>query len=146
MRRLVVAGGTVVTPDGVIQADVAIRRERIEAVGPDLPRGGAEVHDATGLVVLPGVVDDHTHLRIADVAHPRRFHQDTLAAARGGTTTVLTFNNPGTGISEEGSRSLLRGLEEFRSRTEGRSAIDYGLCAVITPQQDDPIAELPALI
>lgn len=146
MGRLVVTGGTVVTPGGAIAADVAVNGERIEAVGPELARDGAELIDASGLLVLPGVVDAHTHLRLEDEEHPRRFHQDTLAAARGGTTTVLTFNNPGTGISDEGSRSLLAGLAEFRERTEGRAAIDYGLSAVITGQQEDPINELAALI
>ncbi len=146
MRRLVVAGGTVVTPGGAIEADVVVAGERIEAVGPALPRNGAEVVDASGQLVLPGVIDVHTHLRLEDDEHPRRFHQDTLAAARGGTTTVLTFNNPGTGISDEASRSLLRGLDEFRARTENRSSIDYGLSAVISGRQDDPIGELPALI
>lgn len=146
MRGLLVSGGTVVTPDGASVADVLVRRERIEAVGRDLPREGVEVIDATGLLVLPGAVDVHTHLRLEDAEHPRRFHQDTLAAARGGTTTLLSFNNPGTGISEKGSRSLLRGLEEFRRRTDGRAAVDYGLSAVITGQQRGPIRELPALI
>jgi dihydropyrimidinase len=98
------------------------------------------------MVVLPGVIDVHTHLRLSDADHPRRFGRDTEAAAAGGTTTVLTFNNPGTGISEQGARSLLRGLDEFRARTEGESAVDFGLCAVVTGQHDDPVAELPALI
>ena len=98
------------------------------------------------MLVLPGVIDVHTHLRLPDAEHPDRFRQDTTAAARGGTTTVLTFNNPGTGISEAGARSLLRGLDEFRSRTDGESPIDFGLCAVVSGQQDDPIGELPALI
>jgi dihydropyrimidinase len=146
MRRLIVAGGTVVTPAGASVADVMVERQRIRAVGPDLPRDGAEIIEAGGLLVLPGVVDVHTHLRLEDDEHPRRFHQDTLAAARGGTTTVLSFNNPGTGISEDGSRSLLRGLAEFRARTDGRSAVDYGLSAVITGRHDDPVGELPALI
>ena len=146
MRRVVISGGTVVTPGGVIDADVAVRGERIEAVGHGLPSDGAEIVDASGLFVLPGVVDVHAHLRLEDEDHPRRFHQDTLAAARGGTTTVLSFNNPGTGISEAGSRSLLRGLAEFRERTESRSAVDYGLSAVITAQQANAIRELPALI
>lgn len=146
MTRLIVAGGTVVTPEAANPADVAVEGGLITAVGPNLGRDGANVIDATGLLVLPGAIDVHTHLRLEDDEHPRRFHQDTLAAARGGTTTVLTFNNPGTGISDQGSRSLLRGLEEFRDRTEGRSAIDYGLSAVLGGHQDDPIGELPALI
>ena len=134
------------TPDGVVVADVAVADGRIERIGPTLETNGAEVVDATGLLVLPGVIDVHTHLRLPDAEHPDRFRQDTLAAAHGGTTTVLTFNNPGTGISAEGARSLLRGLDEFRDRTAGESAVDFGLCAVVTGQQHDPASELPALI
>jgi dihydropyrimidinase len=146
VKRLIVAGGTVVGPAGQAQTDVAIERGRIQAIGPDLPRDGAELVDATGLLVLPGAIDVHTHLRLEDEEHPKRFHHDTLAAARGGTTSLVTFNNPGTGISDDGTRSLLRGLDEFRARTEGRSAVDFGLSAVLTGRQPDPIGELPALI
>ncbi|MCA1587907.1 MAG: dihydropyrimidinase [Chloroflexi bacterium] len=118
----------------------------ITEVGASLDRPGAEVVDGAGLLVLPGVIDVHTHLRLPVPDRPDRFAQDTMAAGLGGTTTVLTFNNPGTGISESGTRSPLRGLEEFRERTAGESAIDYGLCAVLTGHQDDPIGELAALI
>ena len=143
---LVIAGGTVATASGVAVADVAIADGRIQSIGPDLHTDGAQVVDATGLLVLPGAIDVHTHLRVPDSEHPDRFGRDTAAAAAGGTTTVLTFNNPGTGISEEGARSPLRGLAEFRERTAGESAIDFGLCAVLTGHQTDPIGELPALI
>ena len=146
MTDLVIANGTVVTPRGAVAADVAVRDGRIERIGPKVQADGAEVIDAAGLLVLPGVIDVHTHLRLPDAKRPHRFRQDTEAAAAGGTTTVLTFNNPGTGISEDGARSLMRGLDEFRSRTAGESAVDYGLCAVVSGQQDDPIGELPALI
>ena len=141
-----VRGGTVVTTDGSLIADVAVRDGRIEAIRPGLDDGGGRIVDATGMLVLPGVIDVHTHLRLPDPAHPDRFRKDTSAAAHGGTTTVLSFNNPGTGISDRGASSLLRGLDEFRMRTAGESPIDYGLCAVISGQQDDPIGELPALI
>ena len=143
---VIVVGGSVVTPHGVIVADVVVADGRIQRIGPTLETNSAEVIDATGLFVLPGVIDVHTHLRLPDAEHPDRFRQDTLAAAHGGTTTVLTFNNPGTGISSDGARSLLRGLDEFRERTSGESAVDYGLCAVVTGQQEDPAGELPALI
>jgi dihydroorotase-like cyclic amidohydrolase len=49
------------------------------------------------MLVLPGVVDVHTHTRVATDAEPDRFFQDSVAAAFGGTTTFLSFNNPGTG-------------------------------------------------
>ncbi len=146
MTDLVVAGGTVVTPDGPLRADLSVAEGRIERIGTDLPREGIEVLDASGLLVLPGVVDVHTHVRLSDPDHPDRFERDLRAAAQGGTTTVLTFNNPGTGISEHGSTSLLRGLDEFRERTAGRAAVDYGLCAVVSAQQPDALDELPELI
>jgi dihydropyrimidinase len=142
----VVRGGTVVTAAGPHAADVAVRDGRIEAIGRDLGTDGGRIVEAGGMLVLPGVIDVHTHLRLPDAEHPDRFGQDTLAAAHGGTTTVLAFNNPGTGISERGASSPLRGLEEFRARTEGESPIDYGLCAVLSGQQEDPIGELAALI
>lgn len=145
MADLVIAGGTVVTPAGSVMQDVAVRDGRIERIGAGLD-DGARVVDATGMLVLPGTIDVHTHLRLPDEAHPDRFRRDTEAAAAGGTTTVLTFNNPGTGITDDGARSLMRGLDEFRERTAGESAIDYGLCAVVTGQQMDPVRELPSLI
>lgn len=146
MTDRVVAGGTVVTPAGTRLADVAITGGRIEAVGPGLARPGVQTLDATGMLVLPGAIDVHTHLRLPVPERPGRFRADTLAAARGGTTTVLSFNNPGTGISEAGGRSLIAGLEEFRARTAGESMVDYGLNAVVGSHQDDPLAEIPALI
>jgi dihydropyrimidinase len=143
---LVIRNGTVVQPDGTAVVDVEVYDGRIERIGPEAASDGAPSIDATGLLLLPGVVDVHTHLRLPDEPHPERFRQDTAAAGHGGTTTALTFNNPGTGISDDGARSLLRGLEEFEARTAGESAVDFGLCAVVTGQQGDAIAELPALI
>jgi dihydropyrimidinase len=145
---LVVAGGTVVTAARAFTADVAITDGRIEAVAPGLAGLSPDVQviDASGLLVLPGCIDVHTHTRLPSDEEPDRFYQDSVAAAFGGTTTFLAFNNPGTGISEAGSRSLLRGLDEFRSRTEGESAVDFGLSAVISGTQEDPIGELPGLI
>ena len=146
MTDLVVAGGTVVTPDGPRRADLAVTDGRVERIAPGLASPGVEVLDATDLLVLPGVVDVHTHVRLSDAEHPDRFERDLRAAAHGGTTTVLTFNNPGTGISVHGSTSLLRGLDEFRERTAGRASVDYGLCAVISAQQPEALDELPELI
>lgn len=127
-------------------ADVAISDGRITEVGEPVADTRAPTLDATGLLVLPGCIDVHTHTRLPSDDDPDRFHLDSMAAAFGGTTTFLAFNNPGTGISEEGSGSLSAGMREFRARTEGESAVDFGLSAVISGQQADPIAELPELI
>ncbi len=143
---LLVQGGTVVRAEGSVVADVAIREGRIVAVEPSIPGSSASrVVDATDLLVLPGIIDVHTHTRIATDDEPDRFYQDTVAAAFGGTTTMLAFNNPGTGIGEATSGSLLAGVRQWMDRTAGDSAIDIGLSAVVTAQQLDPDADLPAL-
>ncbi|MEP6469512.1 MAG: dihydropyrimidinase [Chloroflexota bacterium] len=148
MTDLIVAGGTVVTAQRSFRADVAISAGRISEVGEALVEHhpAARTVDAGGLLVLPGCIDAHTHTRLPTDEEPDRFFQDSTAAAFGGTTTFLAFNNPGTGISEQGSRSLLAGLSEFQQRTDGESAVDFSLSAVISGQQADPIAELPTLI
>ena len=120
MTDLLVRGGTVVTAAGSFAADVAAHGGRITAVAPDL--GGLEtdareIVDASGLLVLPGAVDVHTHTRVASDAEPDRFFQDSVAAAFGGTTTFLAFNNPGTGSSPAAERSLIAGLREWRAAT-----------------------------
>lgn len=140
---LVVRGGTVVSATGSRRADVAVTGGRVAAVEPAIPASAAaRTIDATGLLVLPGVIDVHTHPRVASDAEPDRFFADTVAAAHGGTTTLLAFNNPGTGISEAGQRRLRDGVAEWVARTASDAAVDVGLSAVITAQQEDPAADL----
>jgi dihydropyrimidinase len=146
---LLVLGGTVVTAAGSSRAGVEVDGGRIVRVGPDLAGLAAdarEIVDATGLLVLPGAVDVHTHTRVASDAEPDRFFQDSVAAAFGGTTTFLAFNNPGTGSSPAAERSLLAGLREWRAATEHDSAIDYAVSLAISGRMDDPVAELPVMV
>ena len=105
---LLVLGGTVVNATGSSRVDVAVEGGRIAAVEAGLgglAASAREVVDATGLLVLPGVIDVHTHTRVASDEEPDRFFQDSVAAAFGGTTTFLSFNNPGHGVLARG-RSL----------------------------------------
>jgi dihydropyrimidinase len=147
---LLIRGGTVVTAEAARRADVLVRDGVIAEIEPDLAAlgegGGHDVIDATGLLVLPGAVDVHTHTRVATDAEPDRFFQDSMAAAYGGTTTFLAFNNPGTGSSPAAERSLLAGLREWRAATERDSAIDYAVSLAISGRMDDPVAELPAMV
>jgi dihydropyrimidinase len=131
---LAVTGGTVVTPDGTRQADVLIRHGTIIALaGAGAAPAGAERLDATGCFVLPGGVDPHCHL-MADVAAATR------AAALGGTTTVLSFTNPGPG---EGTVAcLLRCREELAA---ARAAVNVGLHAMLYRPDHVVPADLQAL-
>ncbi len=146
MTDLLIRGGTVVRATATLRADVAVDGGRIAAVEPDLSglaNGAREVVDAAGLLLLPGVVDVHTHTRVASDAEPDRFFRDSVAAAFGGTTTFLAFNNPGTGASPAAARSLRAGLREWRAATDADSAVDVALSLVVTPEAADAVAELP---
>jgi dihydropyrimidinase len=149
LTQLVIRGGTIVTAGGSRRAALAADGGRISAIENDLsgPAASADrVIDATGMLVLPGAVDVHTHTRVATDIEPDRFFQDSVAAAYGGTTSFLSFNNPGTGSSPAAERSLLTGLAEWRAATDGDSAVDYGLALAISGHADDPLSELPATI
>ncbi len=149
MTDLVVRGGTIVTADGSFRGDIAVKGGIIEAIAPDLagPTAAASaVVDATGMLVMPGAIDVHTHTRVASDEAPDRFFQDSVAAAFGGTTTFLAFNNPGTGSSPAAHRSIMTGINEFRRGTADDSAVDFALSPAILGGMDDPIAELPAMV
>ncbi|HEX5240956.1 MAG TPA: dihydropyrimidinase [Candidatus Limnocylindrales bacterium] len=150
MTTLLVLGGTVVTRAGSRRADVLVEDEAIAAVEADLSAKTAdhdvEVVDADGLLVLPGAVDVHTHTRVGTEEEPDRFFQDSVAAAFGGTTTFLAFNNPGTGSSPEAERSLLTGLRQFRAATADDSAVDFAPSLAISGRMERLLDELPAII
>jgi len=131
---LAVTGGTVVTPEGTRQADVLIRDGTIIALaGAGAAPAGAGRLDAAGCFVLPGGVDPHCHI-MADVAAATR------AAALGGTTTVLSFTNPGPG--EGAVACLLRCRQELAA---ARPAVDVGLHAMLYRPDHVVPADLQAL-
>lgn len=88
--ELVITGGTIVLPDGIRRLGLAADGGRIVAVAPDadLPPARDRI-DATGLHVLPGVIDTHTHARDPSVDAREDFATATAAAAAGGVTTIL---------------------------------------------------------
>ena len=148
---LLIRGGTVVTAGGSRLADVAVDGARISGVldpaeGATAAEGAGEVVDATGLLVLPGCIDVHTHTRVATDAEPDRFFQDTVAAAFGGTTTVFAFNNAGTGSSAAAQASLRVGLAEWQAATSADAAIDVALSLVVAGTMADPLADLPVVV
>lgn len=112
---------------GSFRADVLAEDGVILEVGENLARDGAEILDASGLLVMPGGVDVHTHFGLdvgfAQVADD--FHHGTMAAAMGGVTCVV--EHPGFGPAGCG---LLHQIEAFRTMADGRTCVDYGLHGV----------------
>jgi imidazolonepropionase-like amidohydrolase len=90
---LVVAGGTVVLPDGPRKADVLVSSERIAGVVDAGEGRGREVVDATGKIVLPAGVDPHVHLMVGFMGQRSVYDFETgrIAALRGGTTAIVDF-------------------------------------------------------
>lgn len=95
MSDLLVRGGRVLDPslgiDGVL--DVLVRDGRVARVGPDLEAGAVPVFDAAGLLVVPGFVDLHAHLREPGFEQKGTIATETAAALRGGFTTVCAMPN-----------------------------------------------------
>jgi dihydroorotase (multifunctional complex type) len=91
---LLIRGARVVTPSGVVRADIAIKNEKIAGlVAGDLTPAAEAVLDAHDLVVLPGGVDTHTHLREPGFTHKEDIMTGTRAAAAGGYTMVSGMPN-----------------------------------------------------
>lgn len=141
MSRVLVHGGTVVTATAEFRADVLVEDGRIAAVGRLAPEPVDEDIDAAGCFVLPGLVDNHTHLDMpsGSTATCDDFATGTAAAAIGGTTTIVDF-----AFQERGS--LLRGLETWHAKAAARAYVDYGFHMAITDARPSAIAEMQACV
>jgi dihydropyrimidinase len=135
----VVKNGTVVTPDGVVDADIAIAGEKVAAIGAGLE--GEQVVDARGHYVLPGGVDAHVHLQmdVGDITSTDDFTTGTIAAACGGTTTVIDFTCNFRGDD------LLEGTTARRAEADERVAVDYTLHLTLADISERTLAQLAEL-
>jgi len=121
---LAVRGGTVVTEHGRARLDVHVAGGRIAHVGPARP--AREEIDATGLLVMPGMVETHAHLMDPGDSSREDFPSGTAAAAVNGVTTVLEHTH-GSPVRTAGD------LEAKREHLRGRSFVDFGLVAHAWP-------------
>jgi dihydropyrimidinase len=128
---VIISNGTVVGADAEIRADIAIKGEKIAAIGAGLVSAkspGTEVLDATGRYVIPGGVDVHVHLELpfCGTVSSDDWNTGTRAAARGGVTTVIDFAIP------YGEESLLDAYNNWRARAEPKACVDYCFHMAIT--------------
>jgi D-hydantoinase len=137
---LVIRGGRVVFPDGIVQADVAARDGRIAAVGdPGSLPGARRVIDGDGLHVLPGIIDPHVHLQTFQDPFDVNVSTETRHAAVGGVTTMI----PMLLNREDAALSFLEYFPWAKRAIEERSVIDAGFSAVVGTSKQ--IEELPRM-
>ena len=124
----VIRGGNVVTPGGSYVGDVGIIGEKIAALGANLDTDGAQIIDATGHHVIPGVLDVHVHLELpfCGTVSADDYYSGTRAGARGGVTTVIDFAIPYAG------ESLGQAADNWMKKAEGKALIDYTFHICIT--------------
>ena len=90
---LVIKNGTCVTPNGIGETDIGVRQGRVAALGDLGSARAAEVIDARGLHVLPGIIDSQVHLREPGAEHKEDLETGTKAAVLGGVTAVFDMPN-----------------------------------------------------
>jgi dihydropyrimidinase len=134
-------GGRVVSADGEYDADVLIVGEKIAAVGEVEAPPGATVLDVSGCRVMPGLIDNHTHLSMPfmGMMSSDDYNTGTQAAAAGGVTCLVDF-----AIQREPDQ-LRSALEEWQGRAEGAAHIDYGFHMAITNANEPTIDDMAAM-
>jgi dihydropyrimidinase len=125
---LLIQNGTVVTAEATTAADVLVEGSTIREVRAGISPQGHTVVDATGLLVLPGGIDAHTHLDMpfGGTTSADDFETGTRAAAIGGTTTIVDF-----AIQARGTK-MRSALDTWWKKAEGKACIDYGLHMIVT--------------
>ncbi len=116
MADRIIRGGRVVSPNGIKDLDIAIENGRIAAIGENLTLPCDDIVDASGLLVLPGIIDAHTHPVYLD-----DLESLPVTAAHGGVTTVIHFAyaKPGDGLMDT--------IHRFREEGESASILDFAL-------------------
>jgi len=92
-QRVLIRGGRVVLPDLVAETNVLLSGGKIQAIDADYHTSADEVIDATGLVLMPGVIDDQVHFREPGYTHKEDLTTGSAACAAGGVTTYLEMPN-----------------------------------------------------
>src|SRR5437773_9434793 len=135
--RTLIKNGTVVTAIDQYRGDVLIENEKIAVIGASLEMSADKVIEASGKYVLPGGIDVHTHLDMpfGGTTSADDFESGTIAAAFGGTTTVVDF-----AIQYRG-QTLQHAWETWMKKAERKAVTDYGFHMIMTDFNDQTECE-----
>jgi len=139
--RTLIRHGTVVSPAAAVLRDVLIDDETITRVEPEIAEHADRVVDARGKYVIPGGIDVHTHLDmpLGAITTADDFESGTVAAAFGGTTSVVDF-----AVQTRG-RPLAEALETWMRKAE-KAVLDYGFHMIVCDLPPERESELDALV
>lgn len=138
---LLIKNGRVITAVDDYFADVLIEGERITQIGVNLQVQADRVIDAKDKLVIPGGIDPHTHMDMpfGGTTSADDFHSGTIAAAFGGTTTIVDF-----AIQTKGE-STIKGLDTWHQKADGKATIDYGFHMIVTDMPTSRLGEMKEL-
>jgi dihydropyrimidinase len=139
---LKIVNGTVVTANDTYRADVGIAKGKIVQIARKIKEPAADVIDAKGLYVFPGGIDMHTHLDMpfGGTVSCDDFETGTIAAAFGGTTTIVDFAIQGKGMT------LSKTLNTWMRKAKSKAVIDYGFHIAICHLTDKIMEEIPQMV
>jgi dihydropyrimidinase len=139
---ILIKNGRVVTASDNFLSDVFIENEKITEIGTNLNPIADTVSDAANKLVIPGGIDVHTHLDmpLGNILSTDDFETGTIAAAFGGTTTIIDFP-----IQTKG-HSLYDALKIWKSKVNGKAVIDYGFHLIIADVNDSVLDEMDLLV
>jgi dihydropyrimidinase len=141
MSKLI-RNGTIVTASDMYVADILIEDGKVSAIGTNLSALGAEIVDAKGCLVFPGGIDPHTHLDMpfGGTVTKDDFETGTIAAAFGGTTTIIDFCLTQKGVP------LKNSIQTWHDKSKDKAVIDYGFHLMIGEINESVLNELPKVI
>ncbi|MBL8150546.1 MAG: dihydropyrimidinase [Blastocatellia bacterium] len=140
--RTVIKNGRIVTAVDDYNADILIEDGTISMIAKKIEIEADKVIDASGKLVIPGGIDPHTHMELpfGGTYASDDFKTGTVAAAFGGTTTIIDF-----AVQYHG-QSLNQALDAWFAKAQGKTAIDYGFHMICTDLPDQRLPEIKSLI
>ncbi len=139
---LLIKNGRLITDKEDYPADIFIDKGKISTIFQKIETDADKVIDASGRYVIPGGIDVHTHLDmpLGDTCSSDDFESGTIAAAFGGTTTIIDFPTQVRGQNPE------KALDVWHQRADGKACIDYGFHLIISDAGQISLQDLKNMI